>query len=125
MGHGESQQLRGRGSLGRGGGNRVGKIAGRELRLPAGDRAGVQAGGNAKCLTQRGKRAQVHKLKLVPPERNHRPMICRPESTNRTFPVTPRPRLLARKTAASATSAGSVLRRNGARWLTESSMLEE
>jgi len=44
-------------------------------------------------------------------------MICNPESTNSTLPVTPRPSALARNTAASATSAGSVLRRNGARWL--------
>ena len=45
-------------------------------------------------------------------------MICMPASTNRQFPVTPRPRSLARNTAVSATSAGSVLRRIGARvWI--------
>ena len=41
-----------------------------------------------------------------------------PASTNRQFAVTPRPRSLARNTAVSATSEGSVLRFNGARvWI--------
>ena len=53
------------------------------------------------------------------------PMICMPASTNRILPVTPRPRSLARKTAVSATSAGSVLRRRGARFWIVSRMRGE
>src|SRR5258708_5834258 len=41
-------------------------------------------------------------------------MMWKPESTNITSPVTPRPRSLARKTAASATSEGSGRRRGWA-----------
>src|SRR5262245_7752764 len=56
-----------------------------------------------------------HNLGLEPLLWRQNPMICMPASTKRQCPVTPRPRSLARKTAVSATSAGSVLRRNGAR----------
>ena len=53
------------------------------------------------------------------------PTIWNPESTYNTFPVTPRPILLERKTAASATSAGSVFRRKGAIAATPSSTFEK
>ncbi len=52
-------------------------------------------------------------------------MIWKPASTYSTLPVTPRARSLARNTAVSATSAGSVLRRSGARRATSSRMDEK